>query len=153
MSMFSRLDNRGVTIIEVLLTIAIAGAVLGGAYASANRSLSGTMMSKERTEGLQFAQEQLEMLKSALLTPDKKAMIVSLPENREFCMTTNTWVEENAKQGDGSWSAACLRGPDGRYRMFIQKESDEKFTIKAAWDRIGGGEEQHVTIVYKAYVP
>lgn len=151
MSMFSRLDNRGVTIIEVLLTIAIAGAVLGGAYASANRSLRGTMMSKERTEGLQFAQEQLEMLKAAMLIPEKQAEIDNA--SNTFCMTTDTQIRGAAEEVDGSWSAHCLRGLDGRYRVSIQKGVSEQFTATAAWDRIGGGEEQHVTIVYKAYAP
>lgn len=56
--------ERGDTIIEVLIAITVASAVLGYTYSTMNRNLLATRASQERTEATKLAQGQIELLKS-----------------------------------------------------------------------------------------
>lgn len=58
-----RNKTRGDTIIEVLISIAIVGLVIAGAYALASRSLQQGITASERTEALKLAEGQIEHLK------------------------------------------------------------------------------------------
>jgi type II secretory pathway pseudopilin PulG len=55
--------NRGDTIIEVLIAIAIAAFAIGTAYAIANRSLQRAITARERNEALNNIQSQVSALK------------------------------------------------------------------------------------------
>ncbi|MGH7240713.1 MAG: type IV pilus modification PilV family protein [Candidatus Saccharimonadales bacterium] len=57
-------EQRGDTIVEVLISIAIVSLVLAGAYAITNRNLSTTQDSQEHGQALQFAQQQIELLRA-----------------------------------------------------------------------------------------
>lgn len=56
-------SNRGDTIVEVLISMAIASFVLGGAYALVNRTLANSQQAQEHSEALKIAEGQLEQLK------------------------------------------------------------------------------------------
>jgi type II secretory pathway pseudopilin PulG len=55
---------RGDTIVEVLMCIAIVGAVIAGAYALASRSLAEGVSASEHSQAIKLAEGQLEALKS-----------------------------------------------------------------------------------------
>jgi type II secretory pathway pseudopilin PulG len=57
-------NQRGDTIIEVLLCIAIAGSVITGAYALASRSLAEGVSASEHSQAIKIAESQIEALKS-----------------------------------------------------------------------------------------
>ena len=57
-------SQRGDTIVEVLIAMAVASSVLGITYATMNRNLLITRGAQERTEAAKLAQGQLEILKS-----------------------------------------------------------------------------------------
>src|SRR3989344_4421775 len=59
------LYSRGDPIIEVLLSIAILGLVLAGAYALANRNLSSGVSAGWRDQALTSAQSQIEHIINA----------------------------------------------------------------------------------------
>lgn len=59
-----KLDKRGDTIIEVMLALAVLGAIIGGGYSVATRSLNGVRISQERGEATKLAEGQLEALKA-----------------------------------------------------------------------------------------
>jgi type II secretory pathway pseudopilin PulG len=54
----------GDTIIEVLMSMAIAGAVIAGAYALASRSLAEGVSASEHSQAIKLAEAQVETLKS-----------------------------------------------------------------------------------------
>jgi type II secretory pathway pseudopilin PulG len=56
--------RNGDTIIEVLLSIAIVGAVITGAYALASRSLAEGVSASEHSQAIKLAESQVEALKS-----------------------------------------------------------------------------------------
>jgi prepilin-type N-terminal cleavage/methylation domain-containing protein len=57
------LNKRGDTLIEVLICIAIVGAVITGAYALASHSLQEGLSASERTAAIKLAESQVEALK------------------------------------------------------------------------------------------
>jgi type II secretory pathway pseudopilin PulG len=56
--------TRGDTIVEVLMSIAIVGAVIAGAYALASRSLAEGVSASEHSQAIKLAESQIEALKS-----------------------------------------------------------------------------------------
>jgi prepilin-type N-terminal cleavage/methylation domain-containing protein len=55
---------RGDTLVEVLMSIAIVGAVIAGAYALASRSLAEGVSASEHSQAIKLAEAQVEALKS-----------------------------------------------------------------------------------------
>jgi type II secretory pathway pseudopilin PulG len=57
-------NRRGDTIVEVLMSIAIVGAVIAGAYALAAHSLAEGISASEHSQAIKLAEAQVEALKS-----------------------------------------------------------------------------------------
>lgn len=56
--------QTGETILEVLISLAVLGLILGVSYALASRSLRGSQDAQERTVASQLAQSQIEVIKT-----------------------------------------------------------------------------------------
>ena len=133
------LTSRGDTIVEVLISIAIVGAVLAGAFVSASRSLTATRQSQERGEALKLVEGQLERLKSLADTNTPPSVYsVSSP----FCITdTNAF----------NTSPPCTITTLGvRYDLTVER-SGNTFSVFADWDKAGGNGREQVKITYKIY--
>lgn len=138
--MRSKLSNKGDTIIEVLLAIAVVSSVLGGAYVSSNRSLNASRQAEERVEALKLTEGQLERMKALAKDPAKN--IHSAPN--VFCIDTSA----NAKTTTVPCADSSL-GVD--YRFTISRDpATNIFTIITQWDRLGGGQEE-LKIAYKLH--
>ena len=57
-------NQKGDTIVEVLISIVIIALILTGAYETANASLKSIIDSQERTQALGYAQDQVEDLRT-----------------------------------------------------------------------------------------
>lgn len=60
---FRLFGNRGDTIIEVMIALAVLGSIIAGGYAIATKSLNGVRVAQERSEALKIAEGQIETLK------------------------------------------------------------------------------------------
>lgn len=133
-------DQRGDTIIEVLLAIAVVGIVLAGAYVSANRSLLGTQVSKERVEALQYVRGQMEVLMHRL----DQGSAAGIPESNgtSYCYDYSSLDLSND---------VCYRGVDNRYKIGITRDT-YKYTITAEWEKARGGDgtPERITLNYNA---
>jgi type II secretory pathway pseudopilin PulG len=149
-----RLGNRGDTIIEVLLAIIVVGSVLAGAYVSSSHSLNANRASQERAEALNFVQGQIEMIKnkvSNLINRDGPWCLNSTGSGiarNDFTVappadyTTDDWSEP--------YPANCMVGDGNRYHLSVLHASgSDNYTIRARWDRIGGGGKEQTTMFYK----
>ncbi len=139
-------NNRGDTIVEVLLAIAVVSAVLGGAYVSANRSSNNTRQAQERSEASKLVEAQLEQLKQAT---QNDPTFFTLPAATTYCLDGSL-----NRQLNPDTNAACV-APGGRYRLKIERNGNS-FTAMAHWDRFGGGAsggggQEEVKIVYRLY--
>lgn len=61
-------NNKGDTIVEVLIAIAISGLILAGSFVSANRSSQITRTAQERGEALKIAEAQVERIRIGAAT-------------------------------------------------------------------------------------
>jgi prepilin-type N-terminal cleavage/methylation domain-containing protein len=131
-----RKNQKGDTIVEVLICIAIVGLILVASYALANRSSTATRAAQERSEALGYSEAQLEQLK-------------------RFVAGNDAW---NSLCFDSSGNATantddCNFGTEGRYHVQIKMDAGENttYTITTTWDRIGGGQQQTLDISYRTY--
>ncbi len=143
--------QKGDTIVEVLLAIAVISSVLGGAYVSASQSLNATRRSQERAEALQLAQGQMERVKAS-----SKNSTSPIYTTASFCIdTANTFlpIPPNPVCQDSS-----LGTP---YNISVEATNDLNacpvggprcvFTVLATWDRAGGGPAEQMKIIYRLY--
>lgn len=62
--MIRRLNNRGDTIVEVLIAIVVAATVLAGGFAASNSSFNSNQDALEHSQAINRAQGQAELLKA-----------------------------------------------------------------------------------------
>ncbi|HUS25754.1 MAG TPA: prepilin-type N-terminal cleavage/methylation domain-containing protein [Nevskiaceae bacterium] len=140
-----QLKERGDTLVEVLIAIAVVALILGGAYVTTNRSLIATRDSQERATGLKLAESQLEQLKGVIITNP------TVGSTGDFCISS-------AGTAVTSTSAACKVNNNGvattvepAYNLSITRSvTGDTFTAKNQWNRVGGGTDQ-LQLVYRVH--
>jgi len=138
--MMKILNHTGDTIVEVLIAIAIVSVVLGGAYVSANNSLTGTRQAQERGESLKLAEEQIERLSEAKINP-------AVFTQTNFCINNTLQLKPDT-------DPACQQAPQGGvvYKTSIARTGNT-FTINNSWERAGGGGNEQLSLIYRLYAP
>lgn len=142
------LQQRGDTIVEVLISLAVLSLVIGGAYSIANAALRNSRQAQERAEATKLAESQLEAIKS---------MPGEITGGASFCVDATGAVEYNSTIPDNyvdddytGYHPDCRgRNTSGLYNVFITKNG-LSYTVNVRWDRIGGGKEQ-LQMSYRGY--
>ena len=91
-------SQRGDTIVEVLLAMAVVGLVLGVAYGITNRSVAIGRSAQERSEALKLAETQLELLKEYISQENIETNVMQKldtalslsPPNDSACLVINS---------------------------------------------------------------
>jgi len=146
MHMF-RFNQRGDTIVEVLICMAIISLVLGGAFVTTRNSQLGVRDSQEHAEALKLVESQLEQLRAD--AADAKAAA------SPFCMynaATATIASGNCTQD----SAGLPRQADSRYKLSIARAAPDAnggylFTVTATWPDVNGNGNAQESMVYRLY--
>ena len=155
-------NQRGDTIVEVLISITIVALVLGSAYAITNRSLHQGIEAKERTEALAYLQGQVETLKyrerNLSTAAFQSAFVNGVPIN--FCLDpsstnlnlliSNINFKANDNGNLNNYQTGCTR--DNLYAINITTAGTDtsivyKFSIY--WNRLGGGPINVEQIYYR----
>ena len=122
-----RRNQRGDTIVEVLIAAAIVSLVLAAAYALTNRNLLGIQATQEQSYAQKLVQQQVEFLRVATTKPTGG------------CFNSSGSIVS----GD-----ACKITNGGATYVLKITESGGVYTIAATWDAVGGG-TANVTVYYK----
>ncbi|MBW3569137.1 hypothetical protein KY385_03360 [Candidatus Parcubacteria bacterium] len=129
-----RLNSRGDTIIEVLLSIAALSFVLSISYGLANTSAKTNIAARERSEAQKLSERQLELLRG----------YVDPEQGQEWEDTDRCF-----KELDGTVTkvaAECEFGPQARYIMEIDVSGNATegyvYTVFTNWDNVKGGTDQ-----------
>lgn len=141
--------ERGDTIVEVLLCLAICGLVLGTSYASASRNIKGIRTTQERGEALKIAEGQLESLRgNGYSSPTGSFCIKDSPAGAiTDKIGFGSAVPANAA-GDPftGYPAECKRGSIPYYvgvvgtSNVVNNTVEYKTTVR--WDSLSGGKNE-----------
>ncbi len=161
--------QRGDTIMEVMICITILGFVLAAAFTLANRNQTSARQSQERSEALQIANSQLELLKTY-------ADINKLPDASydHFCMNNNATLQKFPGTGPPTdptidtvstkYPANCRQGADSRYWVAIWSGNEAispqpsaalgaqagVYVVTVRWDSAGGDIPREDTKIFYA---
>lgn len=157
------LNQRGDSLVEVLIAMVIVAVVLGGAYRSSSNSFNATQSSKDRDIALRVAETQLERIRGFKLGSP------SAPIANGSCMNSGLGIVSNGGglpalaadnlNGAGIYSGACVvnhnsatysAGRDVPYHIYNEVNGND-YTIHVRWPRAGGGQNQEATLRYRFY--
>ena len=141
------MTERGDTVVEVLICIAVIGLLLGGAFVLTNRSLQGTRAAQERLNGIKIVEGQLEQIKNFSSTD--AATLFSAPAS--FCINSSQQIKPAA-------DVSCTVGPDGnpspakepKFTITVSR-SVNTFTVKTVWNRVTGNGQDNVEMKYNVF--
>lgn len=142
-------SERGDTIVEVLISIAVISLVLGGAYVTTNRSLQATRASQERVNALKLAESQIEQIKGLAATDPDQLFGVTAPS--PFCIAKATGLPVAAT------NAACSVGlsgdPSSSEPVFTISvvRSNNDFVLTETWADVSGRTTDSLQMRYRVY--
>jgi Tfp pilus assembly protein PilV len=148
---FHKLTQKGDTIVEVLIAVAVVSAVLVGAFTIANRSSVQIRAAQERSEAQKLASSAIESLKARTTAANALAL------NKAYCIdlthqaTSSGTLKPLAAEQDTDYNASCRSvGTAVPYYISVTHvDNNGSFVIHARWDRVGGGDRQDVTYNYR----
>lgn len=145
-----RYTERGDTIVEVLITIAIVSLVLGGAYVTTNRSLLATRSAQERSIALKLAESQIERLKSIIAA--NPSLIFGGTAPSTFCISnTNTVVNAIATPANcGFNSAGAVTTTEPVFKISIVRNGSQ-FNLTETWFSVNGKTTDTLEMKYRVY--
>jgi hypothetical protein len=149
------LGQRGDTIVEVVIAIAVASAALIGAYASTNKNSLSTQTAQERTQAVKLVETQVEYLRAA--------SGISAPNNC-FVIDSGSGTPGKAVVGLGSLGGnLCIVTGDGVkataldqlvYRLSVSLDgSTNSYKVSAVWDNIAGTGTNNAVMYYRPVAP
>lgn len=161
-----RLGQRGDTIVEVLIALAVLSIVLTGAYVSSRNSLNNTRDAQERGEALKLAEEQLEKLRNSLATLPAFTTLypfcidssgVARPHgtslstfNTAYANVANDPLEISASAYDNR----CV--VNSRYHISLARANPDSSTVeynnfvaRVRWVEISGRTKDEAKIIYR----
>ena len=140
--------ERGDTLVEVLIAIAVITMIMGGAYITTNKSLLATRAAQERGNALKLAESQIEQIKGLVATNPDSLFSGSPPS--PFCISdTGTVV--------AATNAACSVGTGGTPTMAQPKfnlsvvRSGNTFTLTETWVNVSGKSTDQIQMKYRVY--
>jgi type II secretory pathway pseudopilin PulG len=142
------MNQRGDTIVEVLVAIGVLSLILGGAFVLTNRSLQGTRASQERLNATKLVETQLEHIKNLAATD--ASQLTGAPAN--FCVNSSGAVRPATDGGchvtsDGT---AAPAGFQPAYNLTVSRTGDT-YKVKNTWDSITGDNVESVEMSYRVY--
>ncbi len=147
--------ERGDTIVEVLIAIAVVSTVLGGAYVTTNRSLQNTRSAQEQSNAVKVVESQLELLKfmgektGALKTPPASFCIITTGAAPALANTTDPTrpCDLNTQGVKASASDQPV------YRTSITQTSPNIFRLTTTWTDVKGDKVNgdSIQMTYRVY--
>ena len=146
-----KLAERGDTIVEVLISIAVVSLILGGAYVTTNKSLQGTRAAQERSDALKLVEGQLETIKAVAgagtATSDQ---LFANGLVQPFCMANQVIVQSS----DAKCTMSAKGSPTASqpaYKIEITRPDTNTFVIKATWAAIERKGTNSLDMTYRIY--
>lgn len=140
--------ERGDTLVEVLIAIAVISLILGGAFVMTNRSLLGTRDAQERVNATKLVEGQIEQIKNLAATDSDVLFGAGVPAT--YCITAAGAVVTSS-------NGACTVDVGGQpttaepqFHLQVTR-SGNTFTILNTWTSVRGDVQNNVEMKYRAY--
>lgn len=145
-SRFTRqgVSARGDTVVEVMISVTILSLALAGAYSLGSASLRNGLAANQRTEALNLAQSQIELLSNAQTNDPNFASKYQV--GTPYCINT-----DGTKNTSVGADQLCANFNGSTYNVGISYASSTKvFTITAQWNSTDGpGGKSKLNLYYK----
>ena len=140
-------SERGDTIVEVLISIAVVSMVLAGAFVVTNRSLQATRSSQERSIALKLAESQLEQIKGIVSSQPDLLFGASAPTT--FCIVSGAPVAAT-NPGCATDSSGAANTNEPVFRMSVVRTGN-LFSLTERWSDVSGRQVDKIELKYRAY--
>lgn len=145
-------SDRGDTIVEVIISVAVLSSLLIGALATSTKSVEGLRDSEEHSEALQVLKGQVELLRP--LSANSASRIYG---TTPFCLDNTDTIQTGfgyalvpplATDNFAQYPSAC-RDISSLYNVSVAYDSGTGvFTFRARWDSLLSGRDE-VQLFYK----
>lgn len=151
--MLIALRERGDTIVEVLIAVAVISMILGGAFVVTNRNFLNTRDAQERGNALKLVEGQVEQLKGLVATDSDLIFGASVPS--PFCIVPGNNVTPPSVTDAGNAachvnSAGVPTGVEPTYNLSIVRTGNT-FTVMNQWTHVRGDITNQVSMKYRLY--
>lgn len=147
--------QRGDTIVEVMIVLAVLGLAIGISYATANRSLQNTRQAQENSQASELLESQVEQLRAST-----DPTLYTNPPTTTFCMIDGTVTPIDGSHPckfNQSGSASCGSTEPFCYTVTVSRcdvvsitcSAPGTFTATATWDDVSGNGTDTVTADYR----
>lgn len=138
-------NNRGESIVEVLIVLVVLGSALTSSFLITQKATNANRTSLERSEATAFGQSQLERIKSVLFTTRTPSDVTAM--DGIFCIDDNNTVQSVTDIANPQCTAS-----NNLYHSYTSYDGISGiYTTMVFWDNLGGGQNK-VKLVYRAYV-
>lgn len=156
-------SDKGDTIVEVMIVLAVLGFAISLAFATANRSLLNARQAQENSEATAYVQSQVEALQTmaALGTPTTGIFDPTL--STPFCIENITAASPtiettltNCGFGDVGYLVVvypCDHQSPLAGTPCTTNTDNNTFAVRATWPDVFGSETDSVTITYRIHAP
>ncbi len=147
-------DQRGDTIVEVMIVLAVLSLAFAISYATANRGLNQSRNAQEHSQALGVSNSQIELVRTAVAQH-----VPGLADpSRSFCMTTSDVTSAGAAAtvnnpnnlvvGSSGYPAACVQ--NGLYYQSVRYEAAHNdFVFTTRWNGVGSLGAQQERLAYR----
>jgi type II secretory pathway pseudopilin PulG len=139
--------QRGDTIVEVLISIAVIAVVLGGAFVVVRNSNRNVRVSQEHAQALELLQGQVESLRSIATANGGLDTLSSSPaKNGTFCINASGTIVSSTPASctfSNLYQLAIKRDPASP----ITTTATTKYNFTVTWSSLNGGQD-HAQLVY-----
>ncbi len=124
--------NRGDTIVEVAISMAILISVLATAYVLSGHALRSSTSANERTAALTDSQAQVEHIKNAFTTNNKTSLDSYKQDGKPFCIAADGSKQIPNKSDPYNKDNPCLT--DQKYALsIVYDQKTNQFTMTTTW--------------------
>lgn len=141
--------QKGDTIVEVIIAIAVSSLILAGAYVTTNHSYIASRDAQERSAGIKLVEGQIEKLR--FTAANNSALFTT---NGTFCITGTSTITASSNSACtlDQTGATAASGTEPAYGMSIARVNNT-FTVTSSWDSLlkSASGKDTITMVYRAY--
>jgi prepilin-type N-terminal cleavage/methylation domain-containing protein len=143
------LSERGDTIVEVLIAIAVISLILGGAFVMTNRSLQGTRDAQERVNATKLVEGQIEQIKE-LAGGSESDTLFGTTVPASFCIDADGAVVNAASSGCRVNASGGAPTTEPIFGLVVTRAGNT-FTVRTEWTSVRGDTQNNVEMKYRAY--